>query len=237
MSKPLRSIIIEGIDRTGKSSLINGIQHELGFFQRIHFQKPELLETYLKDARIQLDKPPDALDDAVKAFAYKKYQADSFTNMFRALSSPARLILDRAHLGEAVYAHRYRGYSGDFVFTIEKELAYAEVLETTMLILLHTSSFEFIQDDGESFDFSKKEEEQNDFIRAFEKSKFKHKMMVDVSFEDKFAPAEKIAKAVTRGYHDLPGHVGKVWYVGWQANGENIISQNHLGPDPAKGVL
>ena len=34
--------------------------------------------------------------------------------------------------------------------------------KTTLLVLLHTSSFDFIVDDGMSHDFSAKEEEQND---------------------------------------------------------------------------
>lgn len=52
--------------------------------------------------------------------------------------------------------------------------------QNTQLILLTTSDWSFIKDDGESFDFSKKEEEQNDFIAAFNKS-ILPKKIIDVS--------------------------------------------------------
>jgi thymidylate kinase len=236
MSQVLRSIIIEGVDRLGKSSLVQGIQDEFGFFQTMHFQRPSILETYLKEARIELNRAPGVLDDEMKSYALRKYQNDSFANMFRLLNSSGRLILDRAHLGESVYAKRYRSYSGDYVFSMEAVAENASAIDTTLLVLLHTSDFSFIKDDGESFDFSKKEEEQNDFIRAFEKSKIKHKVMVDVSFEGGYAPKEKIARAVTRAYRDLPGQYGQVWYVTWQRDGDNIVSSNHLAPDPSKGI-
>jgi hypothetical protein len=35
--------IIEGLDRLGKSTLIKNIQHRFGFYQVIHFGKPEIL--------------------------------------------------------------------------------------------------------------------------------------------------------------------------------------------------
>jgi hypothetical protein len=49
------------------------------------------------------------------------------------------------------------------------------------LVLLITSDFGFIQDDGKSFDFNKKEEEQARFIKAFNESTIKDKVLVDVS--------------------------------------------------------
>jgi len=75
----MQNIIICGIDRLGKSSLIEGIQHKVGPLQAIHYQKPEKL---------------NCLDGDLK-----KYQEKSFYNMFHLLSGNASLILDRAHLG------------------------------------------------------------------------------------------------------------------------------------------
>ena len=159
------NLIIEGVDRLGKSTLISGIQNKLGFFNVIHYQKPLRLKCY-----------EELYDD----FCLKVYQTESFTNMFKLLKA-GRLILDRSHLGEAVYAHRYRGYSGDYVFDLENFVADPEVLENTLVVLLTTSDFSFIVDDGESHDFYKKEVEQEDFKLALHRSKFKHKLTVDVS--------------------------------------------------------
>lgn len=163
----LRNIIIEGVDRMGKGTLISGLKNAHGFFQVIHFEKPERLDYYKSDTdRHQLE----------------FYQRHSYRHMFQMLRT-GRFILDRAHLGEAVYAKRYRGYDGDYVFSLEQDENFdrSGVLENTLLVLLTTSDFSFIQDDGLSLDFSKKEEEQDDFKRAFEKSIFRNKLMIDVS--------------------------------------------------------
>ena len=81
-------------------------------------------------------------------------------------------------MGEAVYAHRYRNYDGNYVFFLEDE--YTAILDNLHLILLYTDNFQFQVDDGDSFDFSKREEEMQDFIKAFNKSKIKNKIMINV---------------------------------------------------------
>ena len=104
-----------------------------------------------------------------------------------------RIIFDRAHLGEVVYSPRYRGYDGTYVFCNEQSYHDAG------LILLTTSDFSFIQDDGDSFDFDKKEEEQEDFIKAYNLSKIEKKVMVDVSENGGFKTIEKIYEEIVKG--------------------------------------
>lgn len=187
----LKDIIIEGVDRMGKSSLIDGLMNTLGFFQVIHYEKPKVLGIHYSDAieKINREDPsahmdPPALDWDARQSAQKAYQVESFWHMLRMLSQPGRYIMDRAHLGEFVYAPRYRKYSGDYVFDLERQFTNdqnSKFADTTLLVLLTTSDFSFIQDDGLSFDFSKKEEEQEDFKRAFSKSTIKNKLMIDVA--------------------------------------------------------
>lgn len=164
-----QAYIIEGIDRLGKDTLIANLQRALGHHFVLHFSKPQALPCYGSDL--------------------KKYQSESFTHGFRVLNAIENnqyidwkmpTIFNRFHLGEAVYADLYRGYKGDYVFTLENRFQ-AEKLEKTKLILLTTSDFSFIQDDGESFDFSKKEQEQEIFKNAFAKSSFPNKAIIDVS--------------------------------------------------------
>lgn len=162
--------LIEGVDQLGKSTLIKNILNQLGYFTVIHHQRPQYLEYYGGDAQI----------------AAQRYQNEVFNAMFQLLDSGARLIFDRAHLGEAVYAPRYRNYSGDYIFAHEEN----RDLSKCRLILLTTSDFSFIQDDGKSLDFSKKEEEQNDFIDAFNRSKIKDKVLVDISNGQGFYKSE-----------------------------------------------
>ena len=171
MEKLANSFILEGVDRTGKGTLIKRIKDEFGFHQVIHYEKPEMLALY----RQQL---------CSEWAAQQEYQARSFIAGFKMLESGAPLIYDRFHLGETVYSPRYRGYSGDYVFDLEfvhlKRMSERNEFYIPKLILLTTSDFSFIKDDGLSFDFSKKEEEQEDFKKAFHRSQLP-KVMIDVS--------------------------------------------------------
>ena len=187
------NIIIEGVDRTGKNTLIDGIMQRLGFFQTLHFQKPELLDYYKAQVRSLGTVPSEADQEALRF-----YQTASFNHMLKLLGTGSRFILNRSHIGEAVYAKRYRGYDGNYVFDLEQlnlELDH-RFDDSTLLVLLHTSSFDFIKDDGLSFDFSKKEEEQADFIKAFNRSKIQNKLMIDVNCENSFVPVEQILDLV-----------------------------------------
>lgn len=180
--KSTNNIIIEGVDRLGKDTLINGLLNKLGFFQVVHYQKPLKLQ---------------ALDNSLA-----HYQTLSFEKMFSMLDQGG-MLLNRAHLGEIVYAPRYRGYSGDYVFQLESEHPVA--LSNTLLVVLYASSWAPIHDDGESFDFTKKDEEQADFIKAYEHSAIKHKLFIDVTDGSggTFIPRAEILERVTQRYMGL----------------------------------
>lgn len=175
----MKHVIIEGVDRTGKDTLIKGIQDRLGFFQVIHYQKPLLLERFVNE----VSRHKDVQEADVKKEALKAYQKESFRAMFKLMTGMInpRIICNRAHLGETVYAKRYRGYDGSYVFDIEKQFGYPDgPLSQVLLVVLHTTDFSFISDDGLSFDVTKREEEQTDFIEAYHKSSIPNKVLIDV---------------------------------------------------------
>lgn len=152
--------IIEGIDRLGKSTLTENIQHAIGYHLVIHYDKPKLLRSL-----------QNFTNDPLRA-----YQNDVNHGMFDLIqNSITNIIFDRGHLGECVYAPLYRKYSGDYVFMIEKNYNTSDA----KLILLTTSNFDLCVDDGESFNFDNKETEQQLFIDAFNKSNM-NKVMIDV---------------------------------------------------------
>jgi len=157
------AFIIEGLDRLGKGTLIENIQQECGFRMYYHYEKPKKLNAYFKSSSNFLE----------------NYQQASFEVGFQTLASCIPVIFDRFHLGETVYSPRYRNYSGDYVFELEEKYG-ADEMSHVKMILLTTSNFDFIVDDGLSFDFSKKAEEQKDFISAFKKSIFPNKIIIDV---------------------------------------------------------
>ena len=176
-------IAIEGIDRLGKSTQIKSILDELGFYQVIHFQKPQQLKCYKFGEQLF------------------QYQYDCFKNSMVLAKSGAKLIFDRWHLGEVVYSDAYRGYSGDYVFELEKE-AQLQNYQNIKLVLLtedFSKSAHFISD-GESFDDSRREEEQNRFIEAFNKSILPNKQIVCVTGRDgQFKNAENITREILLG--------------------------------------
>lgn len=153
-------IIVEGIDRLGKDTLIKNIIENNGFHFVIHYSKPKKMPVY--------------------DYSLYNYQRHSFISGFDLLRAhDVPVIYNRFHLGEVVYSPMYRDYSGDYVFDMEKSYRTDENNDVR-LILLTTSNFEFIQDDGDSFDFNKKEIEQKRFVEAYFKSIIEDKRIVDV---------------------------------------------------------
>ena len=161
------SYIIEGIDFLGKSTLIKGLRNKLGYFEVIHYQKPELLDFY---------------DGENKSDRLRNYQRDSFNGMFNLLKSNANIIFDRGHLGESVYSPIYRNYDGGYVFDLELGHG-VHLLDHVKLILLvedFSVSRHFV-DDGESFDITKRRQEQDLFIDAFNRSRITNKKIINVT--------------------------------------------------------
>lgn len=156
----MTSYIIEGIDSLGKSTLIEAIINEVGYMPVIHYSKPKSLK--------------------FSNGSLEKYQRQSFINGFQLLTSKVPIIFDRFTIGEYIYAPLYRGYSGTYIFDFEKDYE-ADKMDHTKLILLTTSNWTFAKDDGESFDFSRKEEEQELFKVAFNKSIFPNKILIDIN--------------------------------------------------------
>ena len=167
----IRSILVEGIDRVGKDTLIQQLGSSLDFHQVIHFQKPCVSDFYKGQSRLKSQTPE------------RLYQEESFSQMFRMLSLPdCKFLMNRAHLGEVVYSQRYRHYDGSYVFDLESQFkATSDFSQSTLLVLLYTSDFDLIKDDGKSFDFTQKQGEQADFILAWERSCMEHKIRIDVS--------------------------------------------------------
>jgi hypothetical protein len=170
MKQPPRVFIVEGLDRLGKSTLIDNIQDSLGLYQVIHNSKPKVLS---------------CLHAASLYGPLHAYQTRAYRNMFTIMSGPGKFIFDRAHLGEMVYAPLYRGYSGGYVFYMEDEFNIAEQFDIRMILLVEdfTCSNHF-QDDGLSIDPTKRQQEQNLFFDAFNKSKIVDKRIICVTDKD-----------------------------------------------------
>lgn len=191
----MNKFMIEGLDRLGKDTLIKEIQHERGFHQVLHYSKPEVLECYTPKADLQA---PETMRAALRA-----YQEASFRTMFSIMRDAkfSHVICNRAHLGEMVYAPLYRGYDGSYVFELERAFN-IELLFNLRLVLLvedFDTSRHFV-DDGESFDITKRRDEQDRFLDAFERSHIADKRIVQVtdSSTGGFKQREQILHEVIR---------------------------------------
>lgn len=169
-----RKYLIEGIDRLGKSTLVNGILNTEGYNLVIHYDKPLDLNYYKCDDMHGFFCDPEKDTPNGRK---KQFMTDLNHVMFQMIQNlNAPIIFDRAHLGETVYAPLYRKYDGDYVFDIEK----AYQTDSARLILLISSNLDMITDDGLSFDPANKLIEQQRFLRAFSLSQIKDKIIIDV---------------------------------------------------------
>lgn len=165
-----RIFLFEGMDNCLKDTLIKKLREKLP------------ADTHV----LKYSNPPHVSDP-------EKYQREHFEDMFDLIASTLgtssrTLILNRAHLGEYIYAPIYRGYEGDWIFSIEKEFLAANQLHDSLclLILLVDSNNEKLKtrEDGKSFskeDDSKLDDERRKFLDAFERSHFTRKIKFDLS--------------------------------------------------------
>lgn len=141
--------VIMGIDRIGKNTFINTC---LPNHNEIH-----------------LSKPPKNTDPLL--FTKAEY-ADYFIN----LKKSDLLVYNRGHIDEFVYGPMYRNQNIYWLKIYEQE--FADILNNTCFVLLLSKNFNVMEDDGNSLDYSKREEEQNLFIKHFMESPFQHKIML-----------------------------------------------------------
>lgn len=165
---------IEGLDRLGKSTLIEGIINALGYYEVIHFSKPKKLAAYANTV-------PVAGVPASSLQAYH-YQQESFRNSMILARSGGRIIFDRWHLGEAVYSPMYRLYNGDYVFDFERN---HNLDAGDIRLILLTEDFSVSRhfvDDGQSLGtINDREEEQDRFVAAFNRSIIRDKRIICVT--------------------------------------------------------
>lgn len=180
----MKVIIIEGLDNTGKSTVINEIKEYLNGqrIKVIHCEKP-VGSTYAEMAQNQNDL---FIDIARSIISYKK------NNIFDVV------ILDRAWYGEFVYGQLYREHNPfDIkmnIVSIEDSLNYYFKKDELSFILLNVNNIEFSikHDDGLSISEADREKmlkEQKMFETIFKYSSIINKSNIIVNdgleFKDK----------------------------------------------------
>jgi len=156
-------IIVEGPDRVGKTTLVRALRE---YFIAKQPLKPVLV---IGSAGINRSTPLQSFHSSYRYYdlmiALLLNQSDNF-----------HIILDRFHLGEYVYAWKYRQYSGDYIFNLER--AWVEAMpkkafrDVRLILLFDSVANLMIREDGKSMACSnfEKEAELMDFHRAVDRS-------------------------------------------------------------------
>lgn len=181
--------VLEGIDRVGKDSIAHAIQQRCGHHLVLHFGKPIL--------------PEDSEGDSQAARAF---QEASFRSLLQLLTVAPNLpvICNRSHLGELIYAPRYRGYLGEYVLELEEEFKLRE--SPNLRLILLTEDFDVsrhFEDDGQSLGpNSARKLEQEEFRDAFERSQIREKRLICVTNTETgaFRPLREIVEEVLQAF-------------------------------------
>lgn len=173
-------ILVEGLDRTGKSTLIKSIidywteQWKLDTYGYIHFKTPP---KELKD--------PDDI---------QRFQALSYEFGASLMTKFHFGIQNRSHIGEAVYSQRYRGIDGSWVFEFEK--AFEPVFAEQILVLLEAEDLGIISSREDGLGVGNHyAEDRESFRAAFDQSIIRTKVKIQV---DGKTPEQVFAEFVER---------------------------------------
>ena len=169
-------IIIEGPDRVGKDSLIRNLNNR--------FYRENLVNIHYS-----------AIHPYDKKMPIRELSENINRTMFNLLNTNFNFILNRAHLGEMVYAPKYRNYPGDYVFELEKNLK-----RTDVFLILLTDSPETLakRDDGKSIS-NKVQDIENEielFRKALKMSGIKNKLEISCCGKTKDQVASEAIKFI-----------------------------------------
>ena len=166
-------IIIEGTDNVGKDTqqdlIIKNMSNHV--FHKLHYSSLPFKDDKDKHAAYSKD-----LYETMFQLMIKSKSAETEDDL------DINIIFNRSHLGESIYSPLYRGYSGDYVFDIEKKYTKALREELYLITLVNDPHTILKRDDGKSF-YGNEEEVKakvDGFTRAHRKSTIKNKLLVNV---------------------------------------------------------
>jgi thymidylate kinase len=159
-------LIIEGLDRCGKSTLVE-------YLRKQYFTSPDIIVHHSSS-------PPKVEDQ--NAWELQHYESLFQSSQMLIDDYSYNVIFDRFHLGAVVYGVKYRNANPSGIFEIDKR--YLSSYSNAALILL-TDEPEAIaaRDDGDSLEKSVDEYRQTteSFLNAFEKSFCINKLRINIT--------------------------------------------------------
>jgi thymidylate kinase len=186
----MKLLIVEGLDRVGKNTLLANLSSNFENFCVRHFTSPPKGLSEREAERFQQ-----------KAFhrEFQLYNKVSEWDSHSELSMSSLWTWNRSHLGEAVYGKIYRNYDAT-PWIIDLERFFSFDIKPEIYLLLLTASPDFIvkRDDGKSFttDHDKKNKEIQSFVDVYNASLVQHKLHIRVDDGENYLSAERIHKNV-----------------------------------------
>jgi thymidylate kinase len=162
-------LIIEGMDRCGKSTLIANLRKH-------YFTNPKLIVHHASA-------PPKGVADS-NAWEVEHYieTADTFHHL--SAKEGYDVICDRFHLGAIVYGMRYRGLNPYTIYSVDAHRVAKGHEKKVALVLLtdHTHAI-MAREDGNSIETSFQEYDQTreEFTRVFGYSTIPHKLHINIT--------------------------------------------------------
>jgi hypothetical protein len=131
-------LVIEGPNRCGKSTQIANLKN--------YYESKGMRVHVIHYEHIHLDPTRTYTPEAMKDMATVRYDDMlKLANEF-AKDPMSVIIFDRAHLGEHVYGPKYRDYSGEYVFELEKKYPESEGYEIISEAYLRDSEGKIVRD-------------------------------------------------------------------------------------------
>lgn len=184
----MKLVIVEGTDRTGKDTLIEGLAK---------FFTDQDIALMIKHWGFPVGRTNE------EKTAYQKENFRSEFKRFNSLrdSDDMAVIWNRAHLGEMVYGPLYRQSDPKcWIIALEEEFRFDKDSEIFLIYLKADPEFLVSQDDGKSFsnELVNKQMELRMFREAFESSKIMNKLMIKVNEKDEYIEPERILDEAIR---------------------------------------
>lgn len=195
----MKTIIICGLDRVGKNSLIKGMCE--------HYEYDNVCVRHCA-------KPPKnvATDDVYKWQMSCFMKEGNLSQCIKSLENDEHqyyenvLIYNRYYLGEYVYGIMYRNYRKEFISAkIEEfERQYVDINNTFLITLLAEPQFIMSKEDGNSFatNVTEKIREIDLFKEVHEKSLIKNKLIIKVDECGEYRSKTDILNEVLSLVHD-----------------------------------
>lgn len=169
----MKNFIVDGMDRCGKTTLINNLTKLLN-------PHIPVITTYYPKLHWPEDK--DNIEQTIKTYNTTLYDTSyaSFSYMNNILM---QVIMDRSHISEYVYGQLYRNYDSKYAMKAEQTMDFANfACRTTLIVLVDNPEGIIYRDDGKSnsIHYNDLLKEKKLFLEAFKLSTIKKKIFINI---------------------------------------------------------